>query len=589
MDLGPLSKELAALPRQFLPPATVEEMTVAQHEFENITIVTECGKAVEQGFVTGVPGNLRLDSVQTTPLMSVIKLCRQLQCRTEQAAWMFEVAEAVLELRLCVKDMDYKNMMRVIQAVRATDKSHVNVRCTCWWWLPSRHACACDGALIRCSQPLSQTLLVPIRGPGKLRRPSGVDMIPGFGTSAARAARGRASLTAATAAPASPGVPTEFYLSDTTLRELQLVQDHYDNYVMVQELSQALQSNGISGPVGNMDLDAVDTEELTLAIRKAERARPKTTEAQALLDSAKVVRDARVALRNADWETVHSVIDGVHTVDTQAALASGVGDTSFGRSLHPVARAEIVLLKEEYDCYVVSTALTSALTSGGVAGQPGALDLSGVCFDTLSSSIETATTLGCPTVEMRRLLTVARFMLQIRRAVVSGDWDTVESVVTSSEDVFGPALLASSAEAVVESVRSELALIRAEIDDKKLCAKLRSGLAVGLPVGEIGRLRVGQLNWVQLDAALQFAMHIGVHTSKARQLVASVSLIRGLRQSLRAGHWDALEALVEHAKRVSLLCRLCLDALALSPHAFAPCPSCAPRPPCATSRCSHRL
>ncbi len=73
-----------------------------------------------------------MDSIQTAQLVSAIRLARQLQCRTEQASWIFEVAETLLELRLCVKEMDYKNMMRLMQAVRATDKSHVNVGGVGW-------------------------------------------------------------------------------------------------------------------------------------------------------------------------------------------------------------------------------------------------------------------------------------------------------------------------------------------------------------------------------------------------------------------------------------------------------------------------
>ena len=126
--MGSLARELAAVPSQYLPPCTRDEMAVAQHEYDNITIVTECSRVVEQGCVSGTPGNLDLDAIQTTPLVAAIRLARQLQCRTEQASWIFEVAETLLELRLCVKEMDYKNMMRVIQAVRATDKSRVNVR-----------------------------------------------------------------------------------------------------------------------------------------------------------------------------------------------------------------------------------------------------------------------------------------------------------------------------------------------------------------------------------------------------------------------------------------------------------------------------
>ncbi len=58
--LGDLSKDLASVPMEFLPPCTRHELLVAQHEFENITIVTECSRAVEFGCVTGSPGLLNV-------------------------------------------------------------------------------------------------------------------------------------------------------------------------------------------------------------------------------------------------------------------------------------------------------------------------------------------------------------------------------------------------------------------------------------------------------------------------------------------------------------------------------------------------
>jgi hypothetical protein len=78
-SLGSLSKELSAVPAEYLPPATRDELAIAQHEFENITIVTECSRAVEQGCITGSASALALEAVQTAPLVAALRLARNLQ------------------------------------------------------------------------------------------------------------------------------------------------------------------------------------------------------------------------------------------------------------------------------------------------------------------------------------------------------------------------------------------------------------------------------------------------------------------------------------------------------------------------------
>ena len=126
-DLGPLAAELAAIPSQYLPEATLAELQLAQQEYDNHRIVTECLTAVEQGFVTGTPGHLNMESIHTSAVVRAISLAHELRCRTAQASWMSQVTEAVLELRLCVRDSDFKNLLRTVLAVRALDNVHVDV------------------------------------------------------------------------------------------------------------------------------------------------------------------------------------------------------------------------------------------------------------------------------------------------------------------------------------------------------------------------------------------------------------------------------------------------------------------------------
>ena len=156
-------------------------------------------------------------------------------------------------------------------------------------------------------------------------------MIPGVGVSSRDRASRLSLKTPAVAATADNGVdsprrtgspiPTEFYLSDTTLKELQLVQDHYDNYVMQQELAHALRTPGPQGVVGSLSLAGMEVEELAATAIKAERTRPKTLEAKHLLECVRVVRDIRVKLMVSNWAGVADVLARVVSMDNESDAA----------------------------------------------------------------------------------------------------------------------------------------------------------------------------------------------------------------------------------------------------------------------------
>lgn len=90
---------------------------------------------------SGEPGNIVVGAIKTAPLEVALSSARQLQCRTQQARWIFDVADTVLDLRKCVLTMDYNNMLRVINAVRSTDKAVSQVCELCG--TRNHAACAC--------------------------------------------------------------------------------------------------------------------------------------------------------------------------------------------------------------------------------------------------------------------------------------------------------------------------------------------------------------------------------------------------------------------------------------------------------------
>jgi hypothetical protein len=180
------------------------------------------------------------------------------------------------------------------------------------------------------------------------------------------------------------------------------------------------------------------------------------------------------------------------------------------------------------------------------------VQLSAVKTDGLAAAIHTGTALGCPTERSRHLLALARLAWHVRKSLLSGDWDTVESLLeASSGDVLGTTAPLPRGCDVPPLSAEEFALIRSEIDDRKVQQRLRSALSTGGPVGSIGHLNLQLLQVDGVEAALEFAVKTGAKSAAARQLVAAASLIRGLRRSLMACEWDMLGAIVDYCVRDS--------------------------------------
>ena len=481
----------------------------------------------------GEPGQLDLPSVKTAPLEAALSLALQLQCRTEQARWIYDVADTVLDLRKCVLNTDYNNMLRVINAVRSTDKSM--------------------------AQPA-----VLVRAATK-RRASFIDMVPGVGVAAGskamEARRSKLAIPSGSSAVAPPesasprlaSMQVEFQLSESTRREVQLVQDHYDNHVMIQELTLALQSRGPSGPVGELDVEGVDVEEIAVVIHKSERTRPKTAEAQLLLSSVRLIRDLRNALLEDDWETVESLLSDVATADDSLPMI----DTSstvqpparvgFSRSAHPLSRSELLRVREELDYRHVIVELSRSLESGGVTGEIGNLNVASVTVDKLAAAMKLGDELGCPTQRAKHLHALAKLVWQVRQALVARDWDSVESLMESSSELLGLSGALPPECQVPRACTVEFGMLAAEINNRRVQQKLRAALHAGMPLGEVGHLNLSMIDVTGVETALQFAMKVGVITKQARQLTATASLIRALRRSLVDGKWDMLGALIDHA------------------------------------------
>jgi hypothetical protein len=61
--------------------------------------VRQLKDAITSGAPEGVVGNVNCSTIRTAALTAALERANQLRCRSDDAAWLFEVAEALLELR----------------------------------------------------------------------------------------------------------------------------------------------------------------------------------------------------------------------------------------------------------------------------------------------------------------------------------------------------------------------------------------------------------------------------------------------------------------------------------------------------------
>jgi len=171
-------------------------------------------------------------------------------------------------------------------------------------------------------------------------------------------------------------------VATVAMSEIRMAQDEVDNWILLQELTSALEAGRAGGTVGALVIDeVVATEGLDEAIKRAEERGVKTREAQALVLGAVQALKLRQALLAGDWDRVEAVVRESAGVAGLAALAV----------------EELALASDELDNRRVVRLLEAALRTGGARGEPGELDLSAVDTTGLDEALTTGTDLGCKT------------------------------------------------------------------------------------------------------------------------------------------------------------------------------------------------
>ena len=591
-ELGDIVKRAATVDKAHIPEVTQRELQVARWESENVEIVDSLNEALAEGAASGAVGEVDLAAVDLRGLKDALTKVDRLGCRTKEASWLREVATAVLDLRAAFRGQAWSELQSHILKVRSLDRSRgtggakeefakgKDVSATSGRRLSKRMSLA-PGTL---TMQALQGGMAGARGSinMKSRRQSAV-----FGAGGMMGGGGARPAPAAGAGRAGPGtalgtsidIAEKVYkLPPPTVGELRVLQLELDNHEIISSTTDALQEGQPSGPVGGMSTAGLDIQGLSDVVDAAENRGPKTATAKCLVASANLVLKLRRAAAKGDWRDITvNLLPKLHNPYAEAARASILGDgsasgvvevdpatgkvkarpavktgfTEDGRIiLHEAASIECERYQLEANYLQVLDELSDALRVGAASGQVGSLDMTTVDVRGLAKAMDTAKQLGTFTERLRHLQALARLIWQMRSALLDADWVGVESLLEASRDLLGIRKPLPPGCEVLDETLNEVALMRAEVDNRKVIGILKRALLEGRPDGDIGHLNLASISVEPLEDALEVALRLGAKTPEAKCLVSTCIHIRAMRIALMGGQWDRLGSLILYANAV---------------------------------------
>ena len=212
-----------------------------------------------------------------------------------------------------------------------------------------------------------------------------------------------------------------------------------------------------------------------------------------------------------------------------AASASFIGHRGPGGAALELAHPNEVLPGRHH----VSDELAAALGADGARGEIGALDVTAVRTERLTSAVLRAS--ECTVEEMGprtlHLVGTAAAILKLRHALKDTDWSRVEAAVEA---------LSALTLGVAAEARGEFALLAAECEDRTIDATLSASLRKGGINGEVGKLNAGAVRCDALAADISAVSPLTCHTERSYRTMRSAEIVLELRRLFVAGDFDSL-------------------------------------------------
>jgi hypothetical protein len=326
--------------------------------------------------------------------------------------------------------------------------------------------------------------------------------------------------------------------------ELQLCAKDASHRAVMAQLTSAISTGGLQGPVGKVDASRISTEALEAAVAQASKAfgASSSTAAAAtglppaavrLLESARMVLRVRQLVRDGKWEGAEGIVEELALFEAQPEGESGPTSRVWAPDIAPSARAELELVRSETAHRRVCSDLSSALCTGGPIGDTSSFDSSVVRVDVLARAIELAHQVGCRSSRSRALATAARVIRAVRAAALAGDWggaveelaatdgehlldgsleeDALEGTSSpDSDDVAEQPGSVGQAVTALRAAQSEARLVSTVAKNRLAKNELLSALATGGCTMESKQLDVSCIETERLERALERVARLGL-------------------------------------------------------------------------------
>ena len=108
---------LASTAGVLIPEQARKEVRLMRYELDNKRVLAAFQEAEQTGGLQGTIGNVDISAVDVNLLSQALELAKEVGCRTPEAHWHRDVADALLALRVAVVAGDWSRLVECIAEV----------------------------------------------------------------------------------------------------------------------------------------------------------------------------------------------------------------------------------------------------------------------------------------------------------------------------------------------------------------------------------------------------------------------------------------------------------------------------------------
>jgi myosin heavy subunit/predicted kinase len=357
------------------------------------------------------------------------------------------------------------------------------------------------------------------------------------------------SLEAALRAVSSAELEAGFTLAPEATQEIADAKMEVMYHRSLNAMANAMCEGGVGGVVGRLDTTFTDIGPLEAALRDASNVKSEHQDIQRLRSACEFMVKLRRSVQVQDFNQAEQILEGKAMAGLARREKKPVGKKGNLLRWQSLAFTETSLVQDEINNINIIKALTAAVGAGMMSGEVGAVQMSTIAVQTLSTGLDLSQTLGCKTAEATLLRSTAVVLLSLRSALLEGNWDRVRLCLYESttgklagmENILGGR---KEAPELSPLVVEEMELARDEANDRAMCEAMTSSLLSGMATGGIGRMSIGGVDVAKLDKAIATAEDLGTKSNNAFMLLGSCHAMRNLRAALMANEWEEVKRCV---------------------------------------------